>query len=133
MNKTVPSVWKVIGADNFGENLRHAANGKTVDGRSFVIKRLSKKDDFRCCQILFIRDSKSSHVADILSKVGSLPILTVDEDKAFSKAGGIINFVLKNGNVRLAINLTAANQAGLKISSKLLAVADTVKGKAERP
>jgi hypothetical protein len=37
--------------------------------------------------------------------------------------------VLKNGNVRLAIDLNAAQKAGLTISSKLLAVADVVKGK----
>jgi hypothetical protein len=66
----------------------------------------------------------------ILDKASALPILTVGEDAAFAQNGGIINFVLKNGNVRLEIDLTAAKRAGLTIRSRLLAVADVVKGKA---
>jgi len=42
--------------------------------------------------------------------------------------GGMINFVMKDGKVRLEINLAAAQQANLLISSKLLSVADVVKG-----
>jgi hypothetical protein len=66
-----------------------------------------------------------------LDKASALPILTVGEDEAFAQNGGIINFVLKNGNVRLEIDLAAAKKAGLTISSRLLAVADVVKGKAK--
>jgi hypothetical protein len=65
----------------------------------------------------------------ILEKAGALPILTVGEDEPFARNGGIIHFVLKNGNVRLEIDLAAAKKAGLTISSRLLAVADVVKGK----
>ena len=65
----------------------------------------------------------------ILNKASAWPILTVGEDAAFAQNGGIINFVPKNGNVRLEIDLFAAKKAGLTISSRLLAVADVVKGK----
>jgi hypothetical protein len=68
---------------------------------------------------------------EILDKARSLPILTVGEDNAFAQNGGIINFVLKNGNVRLEVDLAAARQAGLTIHSRLLAVADVVKGKGD--
>jgi hypothetical protein len=68
----------------------------------------------------------------ILDKTVALPILTVGEDAVFAQNGGIINFVLKNGNVRLEIDLAAARKAGLAISSRLLAVADVVKGRANQ-
>jgi hypothetical protein len=68
-------------------------------------------------------------MAGILDKTSAFPILTVGEGESFARNGGIINFALKNGNVRLEIDLTAAKKAGLTISSKLLAVADVVKGK----
>jgi hypothetical protein len=67
----------------------------------------------------------------ILNKARSLPVLTVGEDAEFAQSGGIINFVLKNGNVRLEIDLAAARKAGLTIHSRLLTVADVVKGKAD--
>jgi hypothetical protein len=81
------------------------------------------------CQILFVDDSEASRMVDILEKAAALPILTVGEDEQFAQNGGIINFVLKNGKVRLEIDLAAAKKVGLTVSSKLLAVADVVKGK----
>ena len=67
---------------------------------------------------------------EILRRAAALPILSVGEDEAFAQKGGIINFVLKEGKVRLEIDLTAVKKNGLTISSKLLAVADVVKGNA---
>ena len=42
----------------------------------------------------------------------------------------MIDFVKKEGKIRLEMNLAAARQANLEMSSKLLAVADAGKGKA---
>jgi hypothetical protein len=56
-------------------------------------------------------------------------VLTVGESDQFTDQGGVINFVEKQGKIRLEINLAAARLANLQISSKLLSVADSVKGK----
>ncbi len=127
-NDTAPILIGVVGTDPFGDNLRHI-EGKTIHGRRFAVKHLASDSDLSGCQILFISDSEASRMREILNKAGALPILTVGEDEAFARNGGIINFVLKNGNVRLEIDLAAAKKAGLTISSRLLAVADVVKGK----
>jgi YfiR/HmsC-like len=129
-NATAPITIGVLGTDPFGDNLQHAVDGKTINGHAFVIKHLMSDSDLNGCQILFISDSESSRMGGILDKAGALPILTVGEDEQFSKNNGIINFVLKNGKVRLEIDLAAAKKTGLIISSKLLAVADVVKGNA---
>jgi len=126
---TAPITIGVIGTDMVGENLRHYVEGKTVNGRLFVVKHLAPDSELTGCQILFISDSEASRMRGILEKASVLPILTVGEDEAFTRNGGIIDFVLKNGNVRLVIDLAAAQKAGLTISSRLLAVADAVKGK----
>jgi len=128
-----PITIGVIGKDDFGDDLIQAVKGKSICGHLFAIRHLSAGDDVQGCQILFVSKSESPRVGDILAKVGTLPVLTVGEDPAFAANGGMINFVLKDGNVRLEINLMSANKAGLKISSKLLAVADVVKGKGSRP
>jgi hypothetical protein len=124
-----PMTIGVLGTDPFGDNLQHVVEGKTVNGRPFVIKHLASDSELSGCQILFISHSEASRMGGILEKAGALPILTVGEDEPFARNGGIIHFVLKNGNVRLEIDLAAAKKAGLTISSRLLAVADVVKGK----
>jgi hypothetical protein len=128
-NAAAPITIDVLGTDPFGDDLQHTVEGKTLNGRPFVIKHLDSISGLSGCQILFISDSEASRMVDILGRVGTLPILTVGEDELFARNGGVIHFLLKNGNVRLEIDLAAAKKAGLTISSRLLAVADVVKGK----
>jgi YfiR/HmsC-like len=54
-------------------------------------------------------------------------VLTVGEDGGFTQFGGIINFVKEDNRVRFEVNVSAAERAGLKISSRLLALARIVK------
>ena len=49
------------------------------------------------------------------------------ETDSFAREGGIIAFVESENNVQLEINLAAAEQARLKISSKLLSLAKVIK------
>ncbi len=53
--------------------------------------------------------------------------MTVGETEGFAQAGGVINFTVEESKVRFEINVTTAERAHLKISSKLLALAKVVK------
>ena len=124
---TGPIVIGVLGQDNFNDSLPNAVEGKNINGRVIVIKHLSADDEVSGCAILFVSSSENSQLSEILGKTGSLPILTVGESDSFLQNGGIINFLLKEGKIHLAINLKAAQKVNLQISSKLLSVADVVK------
>ena len=124
-----PIVIGVVGSDHVGDELSEAIQGKTVNGHGFEIRRLAADADPGGCQILFISDRAASEVGRILGKAAGQPILTVGEDSAFAENDGMIDFVRKEENVRLEINVSSAKKAGLKISSKLLSVADVVKGR----
>jgi hypothetical protein len=125
-----PITIGLYGENKLGEALKSAVAGKSVGGRAIIVRQIERAEDSGHCQILFISASEAFRVRGILEKTSKLPILTVGEEATFAQCGGIINFVLKNGNVRLEVDLAAAKQAGLTISSRLLAVADVVKGKA---
>jgi hypothetical protein len=122
-----PIVIGIIGQHNFNDSLTSSVEGKSINGRSIVIKHFLADDDLSGCAILFISSSGSSQESAILKKAGALPILTVGEDDSFLQKGGIIDFMLKDGKIHLAINLRAAQRVKLQISSKLLSVADVVK------
>jgi hypothetical protein len=53
--------------------------------------------------------------------------LTVGEADDFTANGGIINFKLKDARVRIEIDAAAADRVGLRISSKLLSLAEIVR------
>ena len=125
----VTIVIGLYGEDKFGDALTKAVEGKTVNGRRIIIQPIEKDGDLGKCQMLFISDSEKNHLGETLDKIKALPVLTVGETDQFMEQGGMINFVKKEGKIRLEINLDAARQAKLEISSKLLGVADVVKGK----
>lgn len=124
-----PITIGVLGKDNFGTDLQHAVEGKSINGRAILIQHVTTDTKMAGCQILFISASEKADLDEILAKTGALPILTVGEQEQFLAKGGIINFTLKDEQVRLEINLDAARLAKVRISSKLLAVADVVTGK----
>ena len=71
-------------------------------------------------------------MANPLQTVRERPVLTVGENDRFGQLGGMINFTLVGGQVKLESNPEAAVAAGLKVSSKLLAASKTVKTDAPR-
>lgn len=121
-----PIVIGIMGKDNLNNDLQRVAEGKSINGRTIIIKSVADGDALGGCAILFISASEDSQLDAILGKTSAQPILTVGEDRSFLQKGGIINFALKDGKIRLEINLRAARQAKLQISSKLLSVADVV-------
>jgi len=124
-----PILIGLYGEDKFGDALKKAVGGKTISGRGIIIQPIEKDDIWGNFHILFISDSEKKRLGEILLKIKTLPVLTVGETDQFLEQGGMINFVKKEGKVRLEINLNAARQANLQINSQLLKVADVVKGK----
>ncbi|MBL0717480.1 MAG: TonB-dependent receptor [Desulfosarcina sp.] len=61
-----------------------------------------------------------------LAKVEGKAILTIGEISGFTEAGGIINLVKTRNRIKFEVNLNAAQQAGLKISSRILKLATIV-------
>jgi hypothetical protein len=51
------------------------------------------------------------------------PVLTVGEGAGFLRAGGMVAFVIVDQTVRFLIDDAAARHAGLRISSRVLALA----------
>jgi len=119
----------VLGKDPFEGALQAALNGKTLAGRPFAISAVSGPSAAAGCQILFISASERSRLPSIFASLPSQRILTVGETQGFAEQGGIVNLWLENGRVHMEINADAAAQAKLWISSKLLNLAQIVKGK----
>jgi hypothetical protein len=117
----------VLGQDPFGPSLDTTLAGETLDGKPLAVKRISTPRDAGECRILFISATEQNHLKDILAALDESSILTVSDMPAFSRRGGMIQFVLEGDKVRFEINLTKAETAKLTLSSELLKVATTVR------
>jgi hypothetical protein len=118
----------VLGEDPFGKTLR-ALMDEEVGGRPLSLLRLDNLSNPAACHVLFISRSEKKRLPQILAALGETPVLTVGDTPEFLEQGGIINFILEGSKVRFEINQEAAERVGIKISSKLLALARNVKGR----
>jgi hypothetical protein len=127
VQKGQPIVIGVLGNDPFATILERVVNGKTLDGQPFVVKRLRNKEFTDCsCQILFVATAESARPDEIIQFQKTASVLTIAEAPDFARRGGIIAFILEDSKVRFEVNVNAAKQAALTISSRLLTLATIV-------
>lgn len=116
----------VLGQDPFGQTLDAMLAGETISGRTVIAKRVSAPQDSINCQIVFLSAAESSSVVRTIEALNKHEILTVSDMPEFTNRGGMIQFVVEGKKVRFEVNLTAAQRAGLTLSSDLLKVATIV-------
>ncbi|HEY5253091.1 MAG TPA: YfiR family protein, partial [Acidobacteriaceae bacterium] len=117
-----------VGDDPFQGALEDTVAGKAVGTRVLRIRHLKETQDMHACQMVFLGNAVSKQIPALLAGLHNAPILTVGETPDFLKSGGMVRFLLADNNVRFAINVAAANAAGLKIGARLLILAQNVLG-----
>lgn len=119
-----PLVIGILGDDPFGPYLDEAVRGQKVNERSIIIQRLRRHADPRACNILFISQSERDRVAQVLSNLKDRSVLTVSDIDGFTDLGGMIQLFIEKNTLRMRIGLDAVKASNLKVSSKLLRVAE---------
>jgi hypothetical protein len=125
--KGQPIVIGVLGNDAFATVLDRVVDGKRIDDRAFLVKRLKNKEFKDCaCQLLFVSAAESARTDEIIQLQNAGSVLTIAEAPDFARRGGIIALMLEDSKVRFIVNVEAATHAGLTISSRLLQLATIV-------
>jgi uncharacterized protein DUF4154 len=126
-----PIVVAVLGETRVTAEIQKIIAGRTVNGRAIVLKRLASGEASGVCHILFISAAEQQHSPSLFTQLKDTSVLTVGESDDFLERRGIINLVRRDQKIALEVNLTTADKARIKISSKLLGVAGLVKGKSK--
>jgi hypothetical protein len=116
----------VLGNDPFGQTLDDALEGKMIGSRRVKLERVKDAARARECQVVFVAPSESQRLPEIIDQLRGASVLVVGETDGFAQAGGTVQFTLEQDRVRFTINPDAAERAGLRLSSKLLALAKIV-------
>ncbi len=117
----------ILGDDPFDGFLDETVRGENIGGHPLVIQRYASVGDVKDCQILFVSRSESAQLGEILDAVKGRNILTVGDMEGFLKSGGIIRFVTEENKIHFRIDLDAAKNVNLVISSQVLRLAEIVK------
>ncbi len=122
-----PIIVGVLGEDLFGEALKRQVQGRSVNDRKVVIRRASQLSDLQDAQIIFISASERDRAPQICTLAESWNAVTVG-DTSQVEPYAAINFAVVRGRIVFSVNLDAATRAGVRISSKLLHLARSVRG-----
>jgi hypothetical protein len=123
---TSPFVLGVVGDDGFLPAISSAVADKSIAGHRIVVKSVRAPAEARACHMVFLTTPQASRPAAMLEAIEGLPVLAVGDAPRFADAGGAIAFLFDGGKVSFRINTATARHAGLRISSKLLRLAEIV-------
>lgn len=75
------------------------------------------------CRILFLSDLDALSQT-VLMQAKTHHVLLVSDVEQFARLGGMIQFTLRDNKLKLIVNLASVKAAGLRLSSKLLRMAE---------
>lgn len=119
-----PIVIGVLGADDVHASLQQAVQGRLAQGRAVQVRRLKEGERPSGMHVLFVGRAAMAQLPKVLGPPGLLIVTEVD---GALEQGSMINFVRSEGRVRFEVAPEAAERRGLRISSRMLAVALHVK------
>lgn len=112
----------ILGHDPFGSIL-DPIEKRTVQNKPIRLFQLPVLNPNIQCHIIY--QSDSSKKVDFSTQPNAL---TIGESKTFTDQGGMLAFLIKQGKIKLLVNLTHVKNSRLVFSAKLLEVADVYQG-----
>jgi hypothetical protein len=106
-----------------------ALDGKTLQNRELRVQRVSRGNDLAACQVLVLGESETENAGELLRASRGKTLLTISDIEKFADAGGIIGLLVVDERVQFEVNADAARQADLRMSSQVMKLARSVKGK----
>lgn len=127
-DSAAPVVIGVIGSEDMAEELGRVVAGRQVRGRPILVRTLREGDPLQV-HLLFVAGSDSARAARILRAASANPaaaLLPVTECELGLQNGSVINFRIIEERVRFDVSLDSAERNNVKLSSRLLTVANRV-------
>lgn len=123
-----PLVIAVAGDDDVAADVEQITAGRTVDGRPVAVRRLPYGSAPNGAHILFLGQRREARLREAIDAATG-PVLVITDQPGALRLGSVLNFSTDGGRVRFAASLASADTRNLKLSARLLTVAQTVEGR----
>jgi hypothetical protein len=110
--------------------LEKTIEGEKLNGRNITVRRLTSSDTLKGCHLVYVGALEAKHSEEMITAANRIfasdgvPILTVGDSEDFIDIGGMIRFTQAERRIRFEINPDAAQRVSLRVSSRLLRLAD---------
>jgi hypothetical protein len=117
----------VFGSPAVAESLRAATQERRGQDRDLSVAQVTSEIVPKNCQLVYVAGTEERGARKWLAALTGSTAFSVSDFARFAKLGGVANFFVEDGRLRFAVNVDAARRTGLRISSRLLALATIVK------
>lgn len=123
---TSPFVIAVSGAGDVYAALRELAPGHPLHGRPIEVLRLQRPEPTTTTHLVFVGNDRSSQLPAWVAAYAARPVVVVADTVGGLESGAALNFVEVGNRLRFEASPGAAERSGLRLSSRLLGVAERV-------
>lgn len=123
-----PFVIAVLGDEEVLRELGQITSGRRIAGRQVVVTAATSASDLGQAAVVYVGQDAAGQLPAIAERARVRPMLVVSASAEDLARGGMIGFALSAGRLRFDVSLDALQASGLKVSSRLLAVARQVSG-----
>lgn len=120
----------IVGEGAVADAVESLLEGKNVGMHPLVVVRVKAGDPLPDVHAVFVTGADKDKAHRTLGNKGTAAILTIGDDDQFATRGGIIGLYVEDRRVRFEVNTGAADATGLRVSSRLLALARLVRSSA---
>lgn len=102
--------------------------GREAQGHEITVRILNSPDELSGCHILVLGNVDDSLRRRLLPPLHESAVLTISDTPASDRDGSIITLFVQANRVQFSVNLNAAQNAGLRMSARMLQLAHSVQG-----
>ena len=123
-SESTPFVIAVAANDSFEDVLMGLARTTRLHDREIQVRHLEPTEERCLCQLLFVSAEEDRRARALLHHARGNSVLTIGETTAFLREGGIVRLFRDDNRLRLQISTKNMESSGLRISSRLLSLAE---------
>ena len=120
-----PLVACVVGDEEVAEALTSNAENRPIAGHSVVVATRTE-NTLQDCHLVYVSTASASTMSETVASVDASPVLTISDVDDFALTGGIAQLYVQGGKMRFRVNLASVTRARLRLSSRLLSLAELV-------
>jgi hypothetical protein len=122
-----PLVIGVWDDEEVAADLEQLLGGRAAEFRPVAVRRVRDAASAAGVHVLFLGPRRDNRLRDALEAVHG-PVLMVTDQPGALRLGSVINFSAEAGRVRFSASLASAEARNIKLSARLLAVAQDIEG-----
>ena len=127
-----PFVVVIIGEGATADATEHFLETRAIGDRPLYVRRIKWDQSLAGARAAFVVERDAKKLRRVLDAAAAAGVLTIGEGEEFATSGGVIGLLVEDRKVRFDVDTSAAQVAGLRVSSKILALSHAVRSSTNR-